>query len=94
MTDTPVEDTPPAHEDAQATNYEDIEAEVNKHFEGKWDGFFKAVSNPAEIMHFILHNKCDGKAETFEAWAKEKDLPTDWLGRFFSTLTQDGELKD
>lgn len=94
MTDTPVEDTPPARDDAQATNYDDIEAEVNKHFEGKWENFFKAVSNPAEIMHFILHSKCGGTAESFEAWAKEKDLPTDWLGRFFSTLTEDGALKD
>jgi hypothetical protein len=80
-------------EDTDADTYDAVQAEVDKHFEGSWERFLKAVENPAEILHFVLHNHCAVDAGKFIAWAKEKQLPPDWVPRFFSVLTPKGELK-
>jgi len=83
----------PEREDSDAGTYADLKAEVDKHFGGKWDGFLKAVRNPAEILYFVLWNHCDGKAPKIEAWAKEVELPPDWLPRFYGLLTEKGEFR-
>jgi hypothetical protein len=85
MSDLPAEGT-------DVATYDDIQAEVDKHFEGDWEKFLKAVSNPAEILHFILKQEFEKDKDKFEAWAVEKKLPPDWVPRFYGTLTADGEI--
>lgn len=83
----------PEREDSEAGTYAELQREVDQHFDGKWDGFLKAVRNPAEVLYFILWNHCDGKAPKIEAWAKKHELPDDWLPRFYGMLTQAGEFR-
>ncbi len=83
----------PQRDDSEAGSYDSLQAEVDQHFGGKWDPFLKAVRNPAEILYFVLWNHCDGKAAKIEAWAKEKELPPDWLPRFYGMLTPKGEFR-
>jgi hypothetical protein len=80
-------------DDVDVGSYADVQAEVDKHFEGSWEKFLKAVQNPAEVLHFVLVHECDKQPEKFEAWAKDKKLPPAWVPRFYGTLTADGELK-
>lgn len=84
---------PPEREDSEAGSYDDLQAEVDRSFNGKWDDFLKAVANPAEVLFFVLWNKCSGKASEIEAWAKDVDLPPDWLPRFYGMLTPKGEFR-
>ena len=98
QSDAPASDAEGVTEDAtpktvEADSYANLDAEVAAQFQGDWEQFFKAVQNPVEIMQFVLFNKCDGEPQKFEAWAKEKTLPPDWAGRFFSALTSEGEVK-
>lgn len=79
-------------ESTQVTTYAEIEAQVKEHFDGSWERFLKAVENPAEILHFVLVYEYDKDRSAFEAWAKDKALPPDWVPRFYSTLTAEGEL--
>jgi hypothetical protein len=79
-------------DDVDVGTYADVQAEVDKHFEGSWEGFLKAVQNPAEVLHFVLVHECNKEPQKFEAWAKEKKLPPAWVARFYGTLTADGEL--
>jgi hypothetical protein len=83
----------PQHEDTDVDNYDQIQAEVDKHFEGNWERFLKAVENPAEILHFVLKQHFGLDQQKFEKWAQEKQFPPGWVARFYSTLTPDGELK-
>jgi len=83
----------PQHEDTDVDNYDGLQAEVDKHFEGSWERFLKAVENPAEILHFVLKHHFALNQRDFEAWAKEKQFPPGWIARFYSTLTPEGELK-
>ena len=83
----------PQRDDSEAGSYDSLQAEVDKHFGGKWDPFLKAVRNPAEILYFVLWSQCEGKAANIEAWAKEKELPPDWLPRFYGMLTPKGEVR-
>lgn len=83
----------PEREDSDAESYAALQAEVDRHFDGKWDGFLKAVRNPAEILYFVLWNHCGGQAAKIEAWAKDKELPADWLPRFYGMLTNKGEFR-
>jgi hypothetical protein len=94
MTDEP-EAPPqaPTHEDTEVESYEAMQAEVDKHFEGSWERFLKAVENASEVLHFVLTHHCATDAAKFEAWAKEKQLPPGWVPRFYMTLTPDGQLK-
>lgn len=86
-------DAPELPESTEVDSYEEIEAEVSKHFGGSWPSFLKALQRPAEVLHFVLVYKFGKDQAAFEAWAKEKELPIDWVPRFYSTLTLDGELK-
>lgn len=92
MTDQPAED-PKLHEDTEVESYDAMQAEVDKHFEGSWERFLKAVENASEILHFVLTRHCGTDAAKFEAWATEKQLPPGWVPRFYMTLTPDGKLK-
>jgi hypothetical protein len=76
----------------EVATYADIQIEVDKEFAGDWEKFLKAVANPAEILHFILTEEFELDKSKFEAWAVEKKLPGDWVPRFYSTLTAEGEL--
>lgn len=87
------EETPVERDDAQASELGEIQAEVDRHFEGSWERFLKAVRNPSEIMHFVLHNHCGVDQKKFEAWAEQVKLPPDWVPRFYGMLTVEGELK-
>lgn len=89
----PVSEQAPDREDSDAESYAALEQEVAKHFGGKWDDFLKAVRNPAEILYFVLWNHCEGQAPKIEAWAKEKELPADWLPRFYGMLTEKGDFR-
>lgn len=80
-------------EDTEAGSYVDLQREVDQSFDGNWEGFLKAVSNPAEILYFVLWRHCDGQAHKIEAWAKDKKLPPDWLPRFYGLLTHDGQFR-
>ncbi len=80
-------------DDTEVDSYEAIAAEVDKHFEGSWERFLKAVQNPSEVLHFVLTRHCATDPTKFEAWAKEKELPPGWVPRFYMTLTADGQLK-
>lgn len=93
MTDQPAEDEPKLHEDTEVESYDAMQAEVDKHFEGSWERFLKAVQNPSEILHFVLTRHCATDPSKFEAWATEKQLPPGWVPRFYMTLTPDGKLK-
>ena len=97
MSEQPVSEQPaseqPERDDSEAGSYDDLQGEVDAHFGGEWDGFLKAVRNPAEILYFVLWNHCDGKSAKIEAWAKEKELPPDWLPRFYGLLTNKGEFR-
>jgi len=88
-----VSETPQRPEDSDADSYVGLQAEVDEHFAGNWADFLKAVRNPAEILYFVLWRLCDGKAHKLEAWAKEKQLPADWLPRFYGMLTPDGQFR-
>ncbi len=81
------------HEDTDVDSYEAMQAEVDKHFEGSWERFLKAVQNASEVLHFVLTHHCGTDPTRFEAWATEKQLPAGWVPRFFTTLTADGQLK-
>lgn len=83
----------PDRQDSEAGSYVELQGEVDKHFDGSWEAFLKAVGNPAEILYFVLWRHCDGKAHKIEAWAKDKDLPPDWLPRFYGMLTHDGRFR-
>jgi hypothetical protein len=83
----------PVHEDTEVESYEAMQAEVDKHFEGSWERFLKAVQNASEVLHFVLVHHCGTEPSKFEAWAKEKELPPGWVQRFYMTLTPDGRLK-
>jgi hypothetical protein len=85
--------TPEKHEDADVNDYDGIQAEVDKHFEGNWERFLKAVENPVEILHFVLKQHFGLDQHKFENWAKEKQFPPGWIARFYSTLTPEGEIK-
>lgn len=91
--ETPPEAAPALPPDSEADSYEALEVEVARHFEGSWEGFLKAVANPSEILHFVLHQHCAVDPAKFEAWAKEKQIPPGWVPRFYMTLTPDGQLK-
>ena len=95
MADEPEVAPPPQdkHEDADVDDYDGIQAEVDKHFEGNWERFLKAVENPSEILHFVLTKHFGLDQKKFEAWAQEKQFPPGWVQRFYSTLTADGQLK-
>ncbi len=80
-------------ESTEASTYADVQSEVNRHFGGSWEGFLKAVSNPADILFFVYGTHFDKDREKFEAWSKRQSIPEDWIPRFFMTLTEDGELK-
>jgi len=86
------EPTPITAEDTDAGSYEDIEREVFKHFEGSWEKFLKALRNPADILHFVMARKFGKDKVAFEAWAKEKQLPGNWVPRFYGLLDADGEF--
>jgi hypothetical protein len=86
-------DAPERPDSTDVDTYSEIETEVDKHFEGSWENFFKAVKNPAEVLHFILADHFGLEREKFEAWAQEKKLPPDWVPRFYGTLNEKGELK-
>jgi hypothetical protein len=88
-----VSEETPQREDSEAGSYVDLQREVDKHFEGSWEKFLKAVRNPAEILYFVLWRQCGGKAHKIEAWAKDKQIPADWLPRFYGLLTQDGQFR-
>jgi hypothetical protein len=79
-------------EGPDVNTYAEIQTEVDKHFAGDWEKFLKAVANPAEILHFILKEEFELDKTKFESWAQEKKLPGDWVPRFYSTLTAEGEL--
>lgn len=79
--------------DTEAGSYVDLQREVDQHFDGSWEKFLKAVANPAEILYFVLWRQCGGQASKIEAWAKDKQLPPDWLPRFYGMLTQDGQFR-
>ena len=83
-------DTPDATE---AASYADIQGEVNRHFSGSWEGFLKAVTNPAEILFFVYAGHCGKDKDKFQSWASRQGIPDDWMPRFYMTLTDDGELK-
>jgi hypothetical protein len=83
-------DTP---EETEAGSYADIQGEVNKHFAGNWENFLKAVTNPAEILHFVFEAHCKKDRDKFAAWASRQGIPDDWLPRFYMTLDDDGDLK-
>jgi hypothetical protein len=95
--EAPSEATEPVlHErpdDTEVDTYDAMAAEVDKHFEGSWERFLKAVQNPSEVMHFVLTRHCATDPSKFEAWAKEKELPPGWVPRIYMTLTADGQLK-
>lgn len=86
------EDTPERPPTASAGAYHEIQSEVDAHFGGDWERFLKALSNPAEILHFVLWQHCQGGKEKFEAWATSKKLPPDWVPRFYGLLTPEGHL--
>lgn len=83
----------PERDDTEAGSYVDLQKEVDRNFKGNWGDFLKAVQNPAEILYFVLWRQCDGKADKIEAWSKEKDLPPDWMPRFFGMLTHEGKFR-
>lgn len=87
-------DNQPRPPDTEAGAYHEVQAQVEAHFEGSWEGFLKAVQNPAEILHFVMWGHCGGDKEKFEGWATDKDLPPDWVPRFYGMLTPDGQLPD
>jgi hypothetical protein len=87
------DEEPQSHEDTEVDSYDAMQAEVDKHFEGSWERFLKAVQNASEVLHFVLTRHCGTDAARFEAWATEKQLPPGWVPRFFMTLTEDGQLK-
>lgn len=87
------DETPQRPDDSEADSYVDVQREVDTHFGGSWEGFLKAVRNPAEILYFVLWRQCDGKAHKLEAWAKDKGLPADWLPRFYGMLTPEGQFR-
>lgn len=87
-----MEDPGPDREDTHAGTYEDIEAEVQRHFGGEWPRFLKALRNPGEVLHFVLTYKFDKDTKAFEAWAAEKQLPPDWVPRFYGMLDPNGDL--
>jgi hypothetical protein len=80
-------------EDTEAGSYVDLQREVDQHFDGSWERFLKAVRNPAEILYFVLWRQCGGQAHKIEAWAKDKQIPPDWLPRFYGMLTHDGKFR-
>lgn len=80
-------------ESVDAANYEDIQAEVDARFNGDWQQFLKALHNPGEVLHFVLKYRFDKDKAEFEAWAEDKGFPADWVPRFYSMLTPDGELE-
>lgn len=84
---------PQEREDSEAGSYAELHAEVDRSFGGSWEAFLKAVSNPAEILYFVLWRQCGGKAHKLEAWAKDKKIPDDWLPRFYGMLTPKGEFQ-
>ena len=88
------EETPQRPADSEAGSYVELQREVDKHFAGSWEGFLKAVRNPAEVLYFVLWRQCDGKAHKMETWAKEKGIPADWLPRFYGMLTPDGQFRE
>lgn len=91
------EETPapatPRPDDSEAGSYVELQGEVEKHFDGNWENFLKAVRNPSEILYFVLWRLCEGKATKLEAWAKDKKLPADWLPRFYGMLTPEGQFR-
>lgn len=80
-------------DDTEAGSYVDLQKQVDAHFSGSWEGFLKALENPAEVLYFVLWRHCEGKADKMEAWAKDKELPPDWIPRFFGMLTHTGEFR-
>lgn len=93
MSEQPEQEAPD-REDAEAGSYLELQGEVDRSFGGSWEAFLKAVSNPAEILYFVLWRHCKGKAHKLEAWAKDKKIPDDWLPRFYGMLTPKGEFRD
>jgi hypothetical protein len=94
MSDDQSQYVPPP--DASATSFADIEREVMQHFGGFWPNFLRAVRNPAEILLFVMNEHCGGDEAAFAAWAKEKELPEGWLGRFHMAMAQvqfQGQIK-
>lgn len=87
------EPTPISAEDTDVGSYEEIEREVLKHFGGSWETFFKALRNPADVLYFVLTDKYKKDKDAFEAWAKEKALPANWVPRFYGLLDENGEMK-
>lgn len=85
-------DAPHEEDTTEVETYDDIEVEVSNRFDGDWVRFLRAVTNPAEILHFVLAEHCDKDRDAFEKWAQSKELPPDWVPRFYGTLTADGEL--
>lgn len=86
------ERTPIEAEDTDVGTYEEIEREVHKHFGGSWETFFKALRNPADVLHFVLTHKFAKDKVAFEAWAKEKALPPNWVPRFYGLLDANGDF--
>lgn len=86
-------DEPQAHQDTEVDTYEGMQSEVDKHFEGSWERFLKAVQNASEVLHFVLTTHCATDDAKFQAWAASKELPPGWVQRFYMTLTADGRLK-
>lgn len=88
------EETPQRPDDSEAGSYVEVQREVDKHFGGSWEAFLKAVRNPAEILYFVLWRQCDGKADKLRSWATEKQLPADWVPRFFGMLDPKGHFRE
>lgn len=86
------DDIPSRPPPTTAGKFHEIQREVDTHFGGEWERFLKALSNPAEILHFVLWQHCGGAKEKFEAWAESNKLPPDWVPRFYGMLTPEGEL--
>ena len=89
-TPSKAQDQPP---DAEAADFSDINFQVQRHFKGDWNKFLIAVANPIEILHFILSDHFGMDTDKFEAWAKEEKLPDDYIPRFYTALTPEGEIK-
>lgn len=82
----------PEPETQEVASYADIQGEVNKRFAGSWVDFLRAVRNPVEILFFVFDGHFERDREKLEAWGKRQSIPEDWLPRFYSALSPEGDL--
>ena len=66
---------PEKPENTAAASFDDVQMQVDTHFQGSWGTFLDRVQNPLDIMRFVLASGFNSDHHAFQDWASTNGIP-------------------